>query len=312
MKKKIMYILILIVICLTSYYHMLSFAERYRLNAAELFSLQAITQELYDDLLETLQITKNNAPPLVQNSSEVEKNVFKIYRPDARYRAHAASFDTLVAIITQKGASVYSSFVGHTLFFALSVVAISLIIAILTEYFNRLKLLTLIPQLIESIPVILILLWAHFHINSSVGWYAGIAAVMIPVSYRPYVGWIKDLKKNNIIYGERMYAETERKIIVKLLLHRWPLMISQCFFFMAMALMIDSCMNFIAPFDFGDPTLSSCLGRVMEWSDKDLGILNELVHQLKCEFFWLYLLFIGFFIICQQLVLLFDYSARKK
>ena len=71
-------------------------------------------------------------------------------------------------------------------------------------------------------------------------------------------------------------------------------------------------MNFIAPFDFGKETISSCLGRVMEWSNKDLGILNAAFYELKREFLLLSLSFIIFFILCQQFILIFDSTTTKK
>ena len=231
MFKKMLYIILITGLILISYNKISTFGERYRMKAATIFSKQAIPNELYEDLLESLHIEKSKAPVLKSGATQDDVNVFPTNFEYARYRGHAANYDTIVSKLSQSGVSIFYVFIVNTMPYGIIIVTFSLFIAIITAYFNRFNFIQFLPQVIESIPVILILLWAHFHIKSPFGWYGGIALVMIPICYRQYVGWINDLKKNNIIEGERMYAEPESLIIRKLISRRWALIISQCFFF---------------------------------------------------------------------------------
>ncbi|CAN2040590.1 membrane hypothetical protein [Candidatus Magnetomoraceae bacterium gMMP-15] len=301
-------ILMLIYACKT----IKTFGNRYRMKAAELYAEQPINFKIYKSVLKSLNVNFKDAPKFNGNKQSKEDSFSHADSSQFHYTGPAAKFDELVGKISSAGMNIYFTFLYHTVPFAVIAVLISLIFAILTEYYDGWQCLKLIPHLIEGIPIILLLLWAHSYFKSTIGWYGVFALVMVPICYRPIAGMIKDLKNSNIIDGERMYGEAEWRIIRKLSLQSWPLLSAQFFFFLAMALMIDSCMNFMESFDFGEPTISSCMGRVMDLSHHNLRILNHLVQEMKYEILVLAIGCIFFFIICQKFVLFLGYSSLKK
>ncbi|CAN2045286.1 membrane hypothetical protein [Candidatus Magnetomoraceae bacterium gMMP-13] len=311
--KIVFYSIVLILMVIYACTTIKTFGNRYRMMAAELYTEQPINIKIYKSLLDTLKVNFKDAPKFNQNKQSEEDSFFDADSSQLyNYSGDAADFDTLVEYINSAGMNAYFTFLYHTVPFAAIAVFISLILAIITEYYDGWENLKLFPHLIEGIPIILLLLLAHHYLRSTAGWYGALALVMVPICYRPIAGLIKDLKNSNIIDGERMYAEPEWRIIWKLSLQSWPLLSAQFFFFLAMALMIDSCMNFIVPFDFGVPTISSCMGRVMDLSHHDLGILNSLVQEMKHEILTLAIGCIFFFIVCQKFVLFLGYSPLKK
>jgi len=310
MIKKIIlsiYIFLIILIISITYYSITSFAYRYRIQAAKAYlndyKKNNIDKNFYEKLLITLHIPKKNAPPFPEDNYKIQNNFFDEYSQHYIHRGNAANFDTIVSYINKSTYWLFITFIINTFPFAVIAIFTGLIAGILIEYFGICKPLALAIQILESIPIILIILYFHSFFQSLAGWYMGISIVMIPACYRPVVGMIKELKYKNIIDGERMYSDSEWYIILKLCLYSWPLLLSSFFFFMAMALMLDSCMNYIAAFDFGVPTISSCLGRIMDIIDQDLGLLNQLVITMRNEILMLATGCIFIFILSQKFIL---------
>ncbi len=312
MIKLFLYLSILTLIALYFYSALSTFPRRYRVNAAEVYAAASedlsINNKLYRELLNALHIDPGDAPQIHRSEEPGNEDLF-FSDSNQTCLGYAVIYDNLVEYISGAGAFLFITFLYNTVPFAGAVVLLSICLAIMVEYYDEWEILRNFPHVIEGIPPILILLWFHAYLKTPSAWYGALSFAMTPVCYRPVAAMIKDYKNKNIIDGERMYAEPESRILLKLILQSWPLLLSQFFYFFSIAIMMDTCMNFLAPFDFGEPTISSCLGRMMDVSRQDLGILNTPIQEMRNEILSISIAFILFFIMCQKSVLTF--SSRK-
>ena len=306
-----LYIFLLTGIAFWEYYSLQTFALRYKNKAVQKLANEKIDSSLYNVLLDILDFDINIAP--IQNAPlSNEDSFFQISSKVNRYNytVNAAKFNKFINDVNENGSNLIFSFAIKTIPFAILSVFLSLLIALVSEYYEYYKFLNIVPHMIEGIPIILILFYFYNIYLNSIAWYGSMAIVMIPVIYRPIAALVRDIKNKNIIDGERMFAIPEWLIISRLTIASWPVLLSGFFFFLAMALMIDTCMNFILSIDFGEPNISTCLGKSIKLVEENLIILNDIVISIRNEFLLLSSGCICFCVLCQKFILLFASTAK--